>query len=356
MRRARRPSTGVRRDDGVKVIRTNDVRYPDVEHPLVDQLADQSDARDSSERGLAPALDTGLAVESRVDRQQRKRTNAQRRRVIVALGVIVALVGAVFGWRFVSDRRAATAPLFANAATMGGGDATPVVSGHDSGKSGTSVSAMPTTAADPTPYFARYGRLVLRLPVPLKSLTEVGFHQASYGYALPMKTQLPDANMTLAANHRGTGRNIAKQPSDPNAWLIGSVLRMWRPRPGRPDTAVDVGALPGTPILAPVTGTVVKIKPYLLYGRYPDDEVHIHADGFDDVDVVMIHVKNPDVKAGDRVIAGVTRIGVIRKFSDKFHDQLADYTKGGGDHVHVAINNVNDPRYRGLAGAIDPDE
>ena len=80
-------------------------------------------------------------------------------------------------------------------------------------------------------------------------------------------------------------------------------------------------------------------------------------DGFPTLDVVLIHVTGLKVKPGDRVEGGVTVIGAIRKLSDKFHDQLADYLKPGkskGDHVHIQINNANDPKYKGLQGSIEP--
>ena len=30
--------------------------------------------------------------------------------------------------------------------------------------------------------------------------------------------------------------------------------------------------------------------------------------------------------------------------------------KGGGDHVHLQVNNANYPGYKGLVGAVEPDE
>jgi hypothetical protein len=41
--------------------------------------------------------------------------------------------------------------------------------------------------------------------------------------------------------------------------------------------------------------------------------------------------------------------------SDKFYVQLGSYTKGGGNHVHMQVNDATDPKYKGLKGAIDPD-
>jgi len=216
------------------------------------------------------------------------------------------------------------------------------------------VSAVATPG--PTPYFASYKGLKLRLPVRVSTLTEVGFHQASYGYALSMKTPLKNADLGEAGDHKGTGRNKAVQVQGPDAWLVGRVLRMWRARPGRPDTAADVGGAVGADVFAPVTGTVVKIKLYKLYGKWDDYEIHICPDGYPNIDLVMIHVKDLSCAVGDRVEAGETRVAAIRKLSDKFYDQLASYTKNGGNHVHVQVNDAADPSYKGLQGAIDPSQ
>jgi murein DD-endopeptidase MepM/ murein hydrolase activator NlpD len=209
----------------------------------------------------------------------------------------------------------------------------------------------------PTPYFATYKGLKFRLPVAVDALTEVGFHQASYGYALALKSLLPDADTEAAKEKKqGTGRDLNKQETGEDAVLTGSVLRMWRSRPGKPNTAVDVGAAPGTPIIAPLDGTVVLVKSYNLYNKpkYPDYQIHIQPDGHPELDLVLIHVTDPMVKAGDRVMAGATPLGKVRKFSDRMRLQLGHYTKGGGDHTHVQLNDVKDPTYKGLEGAIDP--
>jgi len=194
----------------------------------------------------------------------------------------------------------------------------------------------------------------LRLPVAVKPLTEIGFHQAAYRYAVRMKSPLPDAKLSKAGNHQGTNRDKASQPTGPAVVLVGRVLRMWRSRPGQPDTAVDVGAKPGTAVVSPVDGTVVKVKRYKLYGKWDDYEVHIQPDGYENLDVVMIHIKDVAVSPGDRVVAGETRVARVRKLSDKFYDQLASYTKDGGNHVHLQINDATDPKYKGLEGAISP--
>ncbi|MDR3685989.1 MAG: hypothetical protein P4L93_03375 [Coriobacteriia bacterium] len=341
---------GHRRDGGVRQIRSDGgVHYPGVDLPA-DVAAETGGATPDSAiddgRRLSPARDTGLEISSRVSRQQDSAARRQRTTVIVSIVAVAVLISAAIGWRYVSDRMAAASPLTAETASgKVVGNIAQTLSGH-----GSTTSASVHAAA--TPIFAYYGKLKLHLPIPLADLTEIGFHQASYGYALRMKTTMKDANLALAAKNKSTGRNISKQPSGPDAVMTGYVIRMWRNRPGRPDTAADVGALAGTTVLAPVNGTVIKIKPYLLYGKYPDYELHIHPDGTSGLDLVMIHLTNLTAHVGDHVDAGVTPLARVRKLSDKFHDQLADYTVGGGDHVHIQVNNIYYKGYKGLIGAI----
>lgn len=367
MRPHQRPRTGQRRDGEVRVIRTEFVRYPGHAHPLIDDI-DSGSGGGAGGGSPAPAdvdpaapggtrlrvRDTGLALEGRSARSERLRRQSQRRALIVGAVVASALLLAVIGWRYASDQRAATLPLDESSSSSAAN--VPVGGAHEQPASSGAVFRSANKAPDPTPIFASYGKLKLRLPVETKRLTEIGFHQASYAWALRMKTPLKDAKNSEAKAHRSTGRETSTQPTGADAVLVGKVIRMWRNRPGQPDTAADVGAKPGSAIISPVTGTVVKIKSYKLYGKWNDYEMHIIPDGFDNLDIVMIHLADPTVKVGQRVEAGVTRVGAVRKLSDKMTDQLAQYTKGGGDHVHLQVNNADYPGYKGLVGAVEPEE
>lgn len=332
---ARRPRVGTRRDGEVRRIRTDEVRYPTVDIPGAEQPSYDG-------RRLRPARDTGIAVDGRGARERRRaRRNRGRNAFLVSVVVlVVATLGAT--WRYSSDIKAARASLSEQRSIER-------VSATDDGA--TVMKAL-RKQPEPTPIFATYGNIELRLPVPVEALTEVGFHQAAYSYALHLSTPLPDANMKQAKAEKTTHRDLATQQTGPDAILTGSVLRMWRSRPGDPDSAIDVGAAAGTDVLAPVTGTVVKIKSYKLYGRYADYEVHIVPEGVSGIDCVLIHVDDLSVKPGDRVVAGVTRIAAVRHLSDRIHHQLGDYTEGGGDHAHMQLNNSNDPDYKGLDGAV----
>lgn len=350
MRPVRRTRAGARRDGGVRLIRSSDVRYPGSDLPAPNNSALEVESARAQNRQLGPARDTGLAVEGRIARQRRHRESLKRRNLTITLVVIVAISVAALGWRYSSDRGAAANP-FTGAGT---GGATPGTQAAHRSPNATFSSENPAVP-DPTPFFGQLDSLRLRLPVEVDDLGEIGFHQASYTYAMHMTTTLPDAPLSSAKNKRGTGRDISQQAPGANAVLVGRVVRMWRSRPGKPDSAVDVGAAPGSAVLAPVSGQVIKIKAYKLYGKYDDYEIHIRPDGRDDIDCVMIHVTDLSVAVGARVKGGVTRLASVRKLSNVIHDQLGDYATGSGDHVHVQFNNTLDPRYKGLEGSLAED-
>ncbi len=324
MRPPRRTTNAVRRDRELRVIRSNMSETHVTVH------------------GLGTVRDTGLALEGRAARQRRHRARAQRTMIGWSLIAVLALGVGAYAWWGSSERKAAASPL----------TDLPAATAAAHQKPGTIVAASRPIIPDPTPIFARYRSLQIRLPVAVKDLTEVGFHQAAYPYARHMSTPLTEADNSDTKDARGTGRDASKQPTGADAVLEGKFIRMWRARPGEPDTATDVGAPPGSDVFAPVSGTIVKIKKYKLYGKHDDYEIHIQPHGWPDIDLVMIHVTDLSAGVGDEVVGGVTRIAAIRKLSDKVHHQLRDYTDDGGDHTHLQINNASDPRYKGLEGAI----
>ncbi|MDZ4169321.1 MAG: M23 family metallopeptidase [Coriobacteriia bacterium] len=350
-RSARRARPGLRRDGEVRTLSTTEVRYPEPD-PRAPQPVDEDECR-ASGRTLYPARDTGLALQGRLAREARRRERARRQRTAVVVTAVIGVALLALGWRYSSDEKAASLPMHSAAAAVRE-TPTPAPANRTGAPQPGETVVRAAAVADPTPIIARRGSVTVRLPVRLDDLTEMGFHQASYPYALSMKLALPIADMKAAKKARSTKRDLSKQSSAPNAALTGRALIMWRSRPGKPDTAVDVGAKAGSDVLAPVSGTVVKVKRYKLYGTHDDYEIHIRPLGAPTIDCVMIHVDDLSVKAGDEVTAGVTRIAAVRMLSDRENLQLADYTKDGGDHVHVQLNNARHPDYKGLEGALAP--
>ena len=208
-----------------------------------------------------------------------------------------------------------------------------------------------------TPLVAQCAGVDIRSAVVLPDVTGIMFHQASYDYALPLETQLPEADYNTAADTR-TIRVNREQDAKPADWADADVLHLWRTTDATEmDTSIDLGAPAGTEVRAPVSGTVVLVRDYELYDEMPDIEVHIQPEGRADLDCVLIHLTDACVKAGDKVEAGITPIAKVRDIEAVLVDvQLGFFTPEGtgGNHTHIQVNSADYPGYREkkLEGAV----
>ena len=200
----------------------------------------------------------------------------------------------------------------------------------------------------PTPLIAEYDGVLIHTPIKASDLEGVLFHQAATEYGLVLSTQLPEADpekMLIDPDYE-----IAEEQPTGDEWLNAKALHLWRTDTATDmDTSIDVGAESGTQVYAPVTGTVVLVGTYKLYETIEDYEIHIQPEGRPDLDVVEIHIKDVQVKAGDKVIGGETPLAKVRDLaSEDITDiQLAFYSKEGhGNHTHVQVNNANADKYR----------
>jgi hypothetical protein len=241
------------------------------------------------------------------------------------------------------------------------------------------ISSVFTKPEPPTPFFATFRGTKLRLPVPAKSVTVLAFHQASYPEALgigPLVRIGSLADAARAANRKrahppaaapapstkasatATGAATATAPvfeREDGVWT-GSALQLWRSgRTGKMNTAIDCGARPGTPVYSPVDGTVMLIKPYKLYGKYPDYEIHIKPDLWSDVDVIILHTTDPCVEPGQHVVGGVDQVSKVRSLTSTVPGlQLREYTAEGGNHTHVQMNRILKPGQVWIVGQLSP--
>lgn len=217
-----------------------------------------------------------------------------------------------------------------------------------------------TPAADPTPAFASFRGTQLLLPVPVADITVVAFHQSSFNDSYKMTPLVTIRSASSAKDDAGkSDDNVAPesgQEADANGVWTGWALSLWRSNVnGRSNTALDCGAAPGTPVFSPVSGTVMRIRRYKLYGKYDDFEFQIKPDAWNDVDVIVLHVTDPVVAAGARVVAGVTQIASVRNLKAHVPGlQLRSYTTEGGDHTHIQINKLPKPGQVWVVGQDPP--
>jgi hypothetical protein len=200
------------------------------------------------------------------------------------------------------------------------------------------VEATPTTPtpdATPTPtptaVFSSVPSWSVRLNLPAapSNLLAVGFHQASEKKVLRLTPVSKCLRIYKYSKTKGLLRSMRG---------IKMFQQVLRGRHTSNFSAADCAVKPKSVILAPVTGTVTRVKNYKLYGRYPDVQLEILPDGASTrVRVVVLHIQGPQVKVGDRVTGGVTPIATVRHF--RFVSTVNRYLPAkSADHTHLQIN------------------
>ncbi len=182
----------------------------------------------------------------------------------------------------------------------------------------------PTTTTEPPPPprrvhetgwspFATVGNLTLTHPAARVEM--IGFHQAGHDGARQMDpTGSAASPLTLEDRRRETGDR----------------------------TAADVVVEPETEIRSPVSGRVVRGSRYVLYCKYSDDYVVIAPDAEPAWEVKILHIDGLQVRAGQRVTAGVTVLAP-RATQLPFESQVDERrtAEPAWPHVHI---EVVDPR------------
>jgi hypothetical protein len=208
----------------------------------------------------------------------------------------------------------------------------------------------------PTPLVATYEGLVIHTPVCVTHITEVEYHQASYDWALPLNPLLTIVDAEAVIKAHGTRHVPAREQPTGEEAMLGEAVSTWRLDSAGPEfSALDVGALAGTTVYAPVTGTVVRIKSYRLFDVIDDYELHIQVAGHPEWDIVVLHIDQLLVKEGETIVGGVTPIAQVRDIGEFIDNNLSNFTPldDPGNHAHVQVNNALAEGYRGLEGALD---
>lgn len=166
------------------------------------------------------------------------------------------------------------------------------------------------------------GSATVRIPAAIVEL--IGFHEASHPGAQGIDvTATGVPSMVLGSRGRGT--------------------------PAR--SAADIVVPPGEPLRAPVTGTVVSARSYVLYCDYQDSLVYIEPDGLPGWQVRLFHVQGTLPAVGDRVISGETIVATGGANPLPFESQVDAFTaEPSWPHVHLEVVDTNVPDDRPPGG------
>jgi hypothetical protein len=182
--------------------------------------------------------------------------------------------------------------------------------------------------------FARAAGITLR--VPAEDAT-IAFHESLFGSAAALRPQ-----GTLIRNAH-PGFDPPPDGPGPRYVVMDSRGRGTPPTSGS-DDVVDADE----PILAPVTGTVIRVTTYRLYCSWSDVRVAIRPDEAPERTVQVFHLVDPRVRRGDRVLVSHTVLGRARLFP--FVSQTQRYGLGGR-HVHLEVERDGSAPLPGCGGA-----
>ncbi len=163
----------------------------------------------------------------------------------------------------------------------------------------------------------------------------VGFHEAGGPSPRPL---VPTTVLHEDHHHAPVPRLDGAEDVDHQAMVLPS-----RGRGTHPTSAVDVALAPDAIVTAPVTGEVLTVGQYTLYGNHSDWMIRIRPDSDPTKVVELVHVVEPTVHAGERVEAGVTQIAQRVKplpFASQI-DQFAIAEVGHAvPHVHIEVEEL----------------
>src|SRR5829696_5146104 len=181
--------------------------------------------------------------------------------------------------------------------------------------------------AGPDTVLAEAAGVDISTPIRPASLTGLGYHPEGESLAaMKPRGKNLSANAFLGLFSRG------ETPENIHYYVMDAAGR------GGPKTgALDAGAMTGTTVYAPVSGTVTAIRPDPMVENA--NIIEINPDANPDVRVSVALVRS-DGEAGvnDYVTAGTTELGTVADSAKVLDPQLSSYTTDAGNHVTVSVS------------------
>ncbi|HET6496823.1 MAG TPA: M23 family metallopeptidase [Thermoleophilia bacterium] len=241
--------------------------------------------------------------------QALRRDQLRRRRAIASVVVVILVALAVWAAYAIPGRAPAVVPENA---------AAPV------------LAETPVVTEDVV--IARAEGIEILLPVARDVTTAVAFHSVDNSDAISLEP----------SGERASGGTLGQRLAD--VFAGGGGLQYYLTAEtggGSSSTAgLDIGAVPGSPVVSPVDGKVVAMKQYKILGRYNDIELHIQLSRDPSLLLVVTHLAHPQVAVGEVVARGETVLGDVRGFSAGLDQALSQYTSDNGDHVHFMVLRI----------------
>ena len=172
---------------------------------------------------------------------------------------------------------------------------------------------------------ALHGLVRVQMPIVQSQTTAIGYHASADG-----------AIALSPIGHQGNEGVVQKVLH--KVFGGGGGHPTWYQLGGSGTSALDVGALPGTSVFAPVDGTVVGVTPYIVAGHRFGSRIDIQPQSAPSLVVSLTQLRpDPSIAVGTNVVSGATRIGAVVDLSQVEKQALARYTNDSGNHVTIEL-------------------
>jgi hypothetical protein len=175
------------------------------------------------------------------------------------------------------------------------------------------------------PAFVRLKDRNLLLPVAARNVTVIAYQPLSDSRAVPFTPIGEQLNANALVRFF---RNLFSGEPAVRYYLLDGGK-------GEPTSSVLVGAPPGSPVTAPVSGIVTAVKQYKLYGKYEDVQIDIRPEEMSSITLTLLFIDEPAVTIGEVVTAGKTQLGKVRECPEQLGAALSPYTHDSGSHVYM---------------------
>jgi hypothetical protein len=185
---------------------------------------------------------------------------------------------------------------------------------------------LPVRAAPPdSRVLATVANLRVQSPVAQGGVTAIGLHATEDG-ALELKPVGPQRNEGILARLWG---RITGATRTGLAWYQLSE---------GPLQTLDVGAVAGTDVYAPVDGTVVAIRDQVISARKVGAEIELRPTSAPSLVVSIANVRpDPALSVGANVAAGSSKLGTVSNISRFERQSLAKYAADNGNNVAIEV-------------------
>lgn len=162
----------------------------------------------------------------------------------------------------------------------------------------------------------------VELRSPTRHLAVAGFHEGSTR-SVELEPVGVEADRPLGPSHHVHDAPVALLPS--------------RGRAAPATSAVDLAVEEDTELVSPVSGTVVGVSTYALYGQTRDWLVEVVPDAAPHLVVRIFHLEDPLVEVGQHLEAGRTPFAGSARLLP-FPSQVDRMTTRPLPHVHVQVD------------------